>query len=173
MTSPYHNRLPMAYLPASRAVESVGIPPMFRSRVRGLCAGFSDIRDALSNMSQEAAKQAEEAKKAKAALDAEMSWRSSTPILTFTTVEYMFEIGPVKLNYSIYGYNKSKGLVWFSVNGGDVMLRPESDLSNIAEWNAAKNSLPSTTIVPTPAAGAKATGSALPIILGAAYLLLS
>ena len=38
MTSPYHNRLPMAYLPASRAVESVGIPPMFRSRVRGLCS---------------------------------------------------------------------------------------------------------------------------------------
>lgn len=36
MTSPYHNRLPMAYLPASRAVESVGIPPMFRSRVRGM-----------------------------------------------------------------------------------------------------------------------------------------
>lgn len=42
MTSPYHNRLPMAYLPASRAVESVGIPPMFRSRVRGLC-GILDV----------------------------------------------------------------------------------------------------------------------------------
>lgn len=37
MTSPYRNRLPMAYLPAARAVESVGIPPMFRSRVRGMC----------------------------------------------------------------------------------------------------------------------------------------
>lgn len=146
---------------------------MFRSRVSGMGVGFSDIGDVLSKMSQEAAKQSDEAKKAKAALDAEMTWRSSTPILTFTTVEHMFEIGPVKLNYSIYGYNKSKGLVWFSVNGGDVMLRPESDLSNIAEWNAAKNSLPSTVAVPTPSAGAKPTGSALPLLIGAAYLLLS
>lgn len=146
---------------------------MFQSRVSGVGVGFSDIRDDLSKMSQEAAKQVEEANKAKAALDAEMSWRSSTPILTFSTVEYMFEIGPVKLNYSIYGYNKSKGLVWFSVNGGDVLLRPETELSNIAEWNAAKNSLPSTASTPTTPAGAKPSGSALPLLLGAAYLLLS
>jgi len=146
---------------------------MFRSRVSGMGVGFSEIGDALSKMSQEAAKQADEAKKAKAALDAEMTWRSSTPILTFTTVEHMFEIGPVKLTYSIYGYNKSKGLVWFSVNGGDVLLRPELELSNIPEWNAAKNSLPSIVAAPTPSAGAKPTGSALPLLLGAAYLLLS
>jgi hypothetical protein len=36
MKTPYRNRLPMAYLPASRAVDSVGLDPMFRGRVSGV-----------------------------------------------------------------------------------------------------------------------------------------
>lgn len=36
MKTPYRNRLPMAYLPAGRAVDTVGMHPMFYGRVRGV-----------------------------------------------------------------------------------------------------------------------------------------
>jgi hypothetical protein len=36
MKTPYRNRLPMAYLPATRAVDTVGMDPMFYGRVSGV-----------------------------------------------------------------------------------------------------------------------------------------
>jgi hypothetical protein len=156
-----------------RNCNYIGNPPMFRSRVQGVGDLFSTISDMANKMSEDAAKQAEADKKAKAILDQEKTWRTSSPIFTFTGTTYMFEVGPVKAAYAIYGYNKQKGLVWMSVDGGEVMLRPESELADFPEWQAAKNSLQSTVSTPSPAPTAKPTGSALPLLLGAAYLLLS
>ena len=168
MTSPYHNRLPMAYLPASRAVESVGIPPMFRSRVRGMCASIDDIvgtsqpRENWGELAKEAARREAiiadyEQKLAvwKAGLAAaqakcppvDPNIMYTNPIVCTPALEYMRSnpmpvepprIGPIPSDYTPF---------------------------------PTKVSTP--TPAPTPAAGAKATGSAIPLILGAAYLLLS
>ena len=43
MRTPYRNRLPMAYLPASRAVDTVGMDPMFYGRMCGVGGIIGDI----------------------------------------------------------------------------------------------------------------------------------
>lgn len=43
MKTPYRNRLPMAYLPAGRAVDTVGMHPMFYGRVSGVGGSLGNL----------------------------------------------------------------------------------------------------------------------------------
>lgn len=45
MKTPYRNRLPMVYLPASRAVDTVGMDPMFYGRVSGVGTPVARLDD--------------------------------------------------------------------------------------------------------------------------------
>ena len=93
------------------------------------------------------------------------SWRSNTPIASWTTTN---PSGVVR-TINVYGYNKEIGYVWLaegpSSSAANSQLYPEFVLaSKSPEWVAAKASL------------GKSSGggsAALPLLLGAAYLLLA
>ena len=93
--------------------------------------------------------------------DAE-SWRSNTPIASWSAASPSGNMNVIK----VFGYNKELGAVW--VNEGvnsravDSMLASDAALSSqFPQWVAAKASL------------GKSSGVSLPLILGAAYLLFS
>lgn len=164
MRTPYRNRLPMAYLPASRAVDTVGMHPMFYGRVSGVGAELpiSQPRENWGELAKEAARREAiiadyEQKLAvwKAGLAAaqakcpptDPNIKTVAPIVCTPALEYMRSnpmpvepprIGPIPSDYTPF---------------------------------PTKVSAP--TPAPTPSAGAKPTGSALPLLLGAAFLLLS
>ena len=212
MTSPYRNRLPMAYLPASRAVDTVGLHPMFRGRVSGVGGILDTINppadlgnigtivrqkdvtplpgpktlsdDLISQMfkttgggpvtqkvltPEEIAQQEEIIAKNRAAREAEekkvqdiiaaaKKWQTTSPI---ATVKVVRTDGSV-VSFDVYGYNKENGQVWLKdPTTGQIGLGHESVFKDSPEWQAAKANL------------GKSSGSALPLLLGAAYLLLS
>jgi hypothetical protein len=104
-------------------------------------------------------KQKEAADAQKKLKDAE-SWRSNTPIASWSAAAPSGNMNVIK----VFGYNKELGAVW--INEGensravDSMIVSDAALSaKSPEWVAAKASL--------------GKSSALPILLGAAYLLLS
>ena len=91
--------------------------------------------------------------------DAE-SWRSNTPIASWSAASPSGNMNVIK----VFGYNKELGAVWINEGensrAADSMLASDAVLSaKFPEWVAAKASL--------------GKSSALPILLGAAYLLLS
>jgi hypothetical protein len=91
--------------------------------------------------------------------DAE-SWRSNTPIFSWTTTSPSGDPRTVK----VYGYNKELKAVWLaegpSANAGNSMLISEAVLaSKSPEWVAWKSG--------------STSGLPLPLLLGAAYLLLA
>ena len=101
--------------------------------------------------------------------DAE-KWRSNTPIVSFTSPN----ASGVPRTLNVYGYNKELGYVWFgegpNSSAANSQLIPEIFLAaRFPEWVAAKASLGKSS------GGGSASGgsAALPILLGAAYLLLS
>jgi hypothetical protein len=92
------------------------------------------------------------------------SWRSNTPIASWTSAN----ASGVARTINVYGYNKEIGYVWLaegpSSSAANSQLFPEFVLAaKSPEWVAAKASLGSSS----------GGGSALPLLLGAAYLLLS
>jgi hypothetical protein len=94
-------------------------------------------------------------------LEAAKSWRSNTPIASWTAKSPSGN--PSTIN--VYGYNKDLGAVWVdegpNASAENSILVSEAVLaSKSPEWVAAKASLGK-------------SGSALPLLLGAAYLLLS
>jgi hypothetical protein len=94
--------------------------------------------------------------------DAE-KWRSNTPIATITALRQEGVPGVVNV-YKVFGYNRDLGLVWLAdgenSKATDSQLVPEFKMAaKFPEWVAAKASL--------------GKSSALPLLLGAAYLLLS
>ena len=99
--------------------------------------------------------------------DAE-KWRSNTPIATITALRQEGVPGVVDV-YKVFGYNRDLGLVWLAdgenSKATDSQLVPEFKMAaKFPEWVAAKASL------------GKSSGggsAALPLLLGAAYLLLS
>lgn len=100
--------------------------------------------------------------------DAE-KWRSNTPIVSFTTPN----ASGVARTINVYGYNKELGEVWFdegpNSSAANSQLIPEIFLAaKIPEWVAAKESLYKSS------GGGSGGGSvSLPLLLGAAYLLLA
>jgi hypothetical protein len=96
--------------------------------------------------------------------DAE-KWRLNTPITSWTSPN----ASGVARTINVYGYNKEIGYVWIaegpSSSAANSQLFPEYVLaSKFPEWVAAKASL------------GKSSGggsAALPLLLGAAYLLLA
>jgi len=95
----------------------------------------------------------------KAVKDAQ-SWRSNTPIASWTSAN----ASGVARTINVYGYNKEIGYVWLaegpSSSAANSQLFPEFVLAaKFPEWVAAKASL--------------GKSSALPLLLGAAYLLLA
>jgi hypothetical protein len=99
--------------------------------------------------------------------DAE-KWRSNTPIATITALRQEGVPGVVDV-YKVFGYNKELGLVWLTEGENskatDSQLVPEFKMAaKFPEWVAAKASLGKSS------AGGSA---ALPLLLGAAYLLLA
>lgn len=135
----------MAYLPASRAVDSVGLHPMFRGRVSG-------VGSQMPRTSNEAT------------LEEMKSWRSNTPIASWTATTPSGDKREVK----VYGYNKEIGYVWLAEgpnsNAESSTLYPEFVLaSKSPEWVAWKSG----------SGSGSGSGSALPLLLGAAFLLLS
>ena len=99
--------------------------------------------------------------------DAE-KWRSNTPIATITALRQEGVPGVVDV-YKVFGYNRDLGLVWLAdgenSKAADSQLVPEFKMAaKFPEWVAAKASL------------GKSSGggsAALPLLLGAAYLLLA
>jgi hypothetical protein len=93
--------------------------------------------------------------------DAE-SWRSNTPIASWSAASPSGNMNVIK----VFGYNKELGAVWINEGensrAADSMLASDAVLSaKFPEWVAAKASL------------GKSSAFTLPLILGAAYLLLS
>lgn len=91
--------------------------------------------------------------------DAE-KWRSNTPIVSFTSPNAF----GVARTFNVYGYNKETGYVWLaegpSSSAANSQLYPELVLaSKFPEWVAWKSG--STSALP------------LPLLIGAAYLLLA
>lgn len=106
-----------------------------------------------------AKKQQEEAARQKKLEDAK-SWRQSTPIVTLSTKAPSGEAREFK----VFGWNKELGLVWVDegprASAENSMLLQEAILaSKSPEWVAWKSR--------------SGTGSALPLLLGVAYLLFS
>lgn len=95
-------------------------------------------------------------------------WRSNTPIATITALRQEGVPGVVDV-YKVFGYNRDLGLVWLAdgenSKATDSQLVPEFKMAaKFPEWVAAKASL----------GKSSAGGSAvLPLLLGAAYLLLA
>ena len=93
------------------------------------------------------------------------SWKSNTPIVSWTSPN----ASGVARTFNVYGYNKDIGYVWLaegpSSSAANSQLIPEFVLAaKFPEWVTAKASL------------GKSSGggsAALPLLLGAAYLLLS
>ena len=93
------------------------------------------------------------------------SWKSNTPIVSWTSPN----ASGVARTFNVYGYNKDIGYVWFaegpSSSAANSQLIPEFVLAaKFPEWVTAKASL------------GKSSGggsAALPLLLGAAYLLLA
>ena len=89
------------------------------------------------------------------------SWRSNTPIASWTAMSPSGEPREIK----VYGYNKAIGYVWLAegpnASAANSQLYPEFVLaSKSPEWVALKESLGT-------------SKSALPLLIGAAFLLLS
>ena len=92
-------------------------------------------------------------------IEAAKKWRSTSPIASVKTVRSDGSI----VTLDVYGYNKESGLVWIKDPvSGQIGLGSESNFKNSPEWVAAKASL-----------GKSSGGFSLPLLLGAAYLLLS
>ena len=127
MRTPYRNRLPMAYLPAGRAVDTVGMHPMFYGRV----SGVGSIEPGGHNPYNP------------------LAWRGKDAKIEFGTVACL---GP---NCQMDG-GLSKAQV----------CHPQSPAGTCkpVDW---------TPPAAVPDAPAKPTGSALPLVIGAALLLLS
>lgn len=188
----------MAYLPASRAVNSVGIDPMFRGRIAGVGGILNDIQivsgntgvvgtkiisddlmsamfkstgggtvekkvltpEEIAQMEAVAAKQraesAAEEKRIQDIIAAAKRWQTTSPI---ATVKVVRTDGAV-VSLDIYGYDKESGRVWVKDPiSGQIGLAHESMFKDSPEWQAAKSSI--------------GKSSALPLLLGAAFLLLS
>jgi len=94
-------------------------------------------------------------------------WRSNTPIATITALSKEGTPGVVGV-YKVFGYNRDLGLVWLAdgenSKATDSQLVPEFKMAaKFPEWVAAKASL----------GNSSGGGSALPLLVGAAYLLLA
>lgn len=149
-----------------RNCECIGIPSMFQGRVMGVGnvvltqeLGFDDTTS-IGKFEMESQKRVKDAEK----------WRSNTPIVSFTSPN----ASGADRTFNVYGYNKELGDVWVAEgpnsSAANSQLIPEFILAaKVPEWVAAKASLGNS------AGGESAGGgsAALPIILGAAYLLLS
>lgn len=193
MITPYRNRLPMAYLPASRAVDTIGMHPMFYGRVSGVgsqtpggpspydpipgdalimqmfktTGGGPITKKVLTpeEIAQQeeiiarnrAAREAEE-KKVQDIIAAAKKWQTATSI---ATVKVVRSDGSV-VSLDVYGYNKENGQVWVKDPiSGQIGLGHESVFKNSPEWQASKASF------------GKSSGLPLPLLIGAAFLLLS
>ena len=170
-----------------RNCECIGIPSMFQGRVMGVgksadgdvtfekelslteivnrikvpnpntgVAGpDADVMDVLKQRQLDAQKKFKDAE----------TWRSNTPIASWSAAAPSGNMNVIK----VFGYNKELGAVW--INEGensrsvDSMLVSDAALSaKSPEWVAAKASL----------GNSSGGGSAaLPLLLGAAYLLLA
>jgi len=113
-----------------------------------------DVYDALKQRELESQKAVKDAQ----------SWRSNTPIASWTSAN----ASGVARTINVYGYNKEIGYVWLAEgpnsSAANSQLFPEFVLAaKSPEWVAAKASLGSSS----------GGGSALPLLLGAAYLLLA
>ena len=137
MRTPYRNRLPMAYLPASRAVDNVGMDPMFYGRVGGV--GI-DLSSPTQYTPAEIATQ-----KARAKYAADMALWEKTHGEAYSKV---IDGCPRCITFPCPCPAANEFL----------RLNPEPVMQEIP---VAK------TVAPKP------TGSALPLLLGAAYLLLA
>ena len=136
MISPYRNRLPMAYLPATRAVDTVGMDPMFYGR---MCGVGMDLTSKTQYTPAEIATQ-----KARAKYDADMAlWEQK------------------------YGLSYSKML--------DKCPRcitapcPCPTADNFLK----RNPRPVMEEITVSKSATGSTASAIPLLIGAAYLLLS
>ena len=175
----------MAYLPATRAVDTVGMDPMFYGRVSGVGSqmpGTSINDDLIMQMfkttgggpvtkkvltPEEIAQQEEiiarnraaretEEKRVQDIIAAAKKWQTTTPI---ATVKVVRSDGSV-VSFDVYGYNKENGQVWLKDPiSGQIGLGHESVFKNSPEWESAKAN-----------AG---KSSALPLLIGAAFLLLA
>jgi len=116
----------------------------------GVAGPDPDIMDVLKQRELESQKAVKDAQ----------SWRSNTPIASWTSAN----ASGVARTINVYGYNKEIGYVWLaegpSSSAANSQLFPEFVLAaKFPEWVAAKASL--------------GKSSALPLLLGAAYLLLA
>jgi len=170
-----------------RNCECVGIPSLFQSRVMGVGKSadgdvtfekelsLTDIVNRIKvpnpnptpgtgvagpDDSEWFAKKQKEAADAQKKLKDAESWRSNTPIASWSAASPSGNMNVIK----VFGYNKELGAVW--INEGensravDSMIVSDAALSaKSPEWVAAKASL--------------GKSSALPLLIGAALLLFS
>lgn len=103
-----------------------------------------------------------EQKKIQNTIEAAKKWQTSTSIATVKVVRDDGSANGSVVYFDVYGYNKENGQLWVKDPiEGRLVLAHESVFKNSPEWQAAKASI------------GKSSGSALPLLLGAAYLLLS
>lgn len=173
MISPYRNRLPMAYLPASRAVDTVGMHPMFYGRVSGV-----------GSMGPRPVDPTETEFEAVGKIHSTRTW--DHPTYGKQTVSYPLVVtvknyvpGSGQVSYTTWGKGLYPG---FNLNPNWQTVSEAEFISMYPDWVAVRNAkfgapapapvpapAPSPAPIPTP----KPTGSALPLLLGAAFLLLS
>lgn len=170
MTSPYRNRLPMAYLPATRAVDTVGLHPMFRGRVSGVGAIIDDIVAASQSQPRENwGELAKEAARREAII---ADYEQKLAVWKAGLAAAQLKCPPIDPNIMSHNPTVCTSALEYMRNNPMPVEPPRigpipSDYTPFPT----KGTAPAPT--PTPAAGAKPTGSALPLLLGAAYLLLS
>jgi len=140
---------------------------MFKSRVMGVGdvvltqeLGFDDTLS-IGKFEMESQKRLKDAEK----------WRSNTPIVSFTATD----ASGIARTINVYGYNKELGDVWVdkgpNSSAANSQLLPEYILAlKVPEWVAAKASLGNSS---GGGSSGGSGGSALPLLLGAAYLLLT
>lgn len=184
MISPYRNRLPMAYLPASRAVDTVGMHPMFYGRVSGVGTPVARLDDGTETVFYPAGKRYRfQEQSTRIVMDGGVPRFEVNPTLARTEVMYDLQVtvkdyvpGSGQVKYTTWGRALYPGFNptpnWQTV--------PESDfIAMYPEWVSIRDAkfgspVPTGSSVPPVATPTpKPAGSALPLLLGAAFLLLS
>jgi hypothetical protein len=167
-----------------RNCETIGIPSMFRSRVMGVGTPVARLDDGTEITFYPAGKKYQFQSR-----PTEVVWENGVPKIVEgqpVGVAVMYD-----LQVTVKNYSPGSGVVTYSTwgralypgFGSDWKTVPESQfLAMYPEWAEVKAKrfgvsapvpAPAPAPAPAPTPSAKPTGSALPLLLGAAYLLLS
>jgi hypothetical protein len=166
-----------------RNCETIGIPSMFRSRVQGVGTPVAILDDGTEITFYPAGKKYQFQSR-----PTEVVFENGVPRIVegSASVAVMYD-----LQVTVKNYSPGSGVVTYSTwgralypgFGSDWKTVPESQfLAMYPEWAEVKVKrfgvsapapAPAPVPAPTPSPTAKSTGSAMPLLLGAAYLLLS